>query len=105
MIGITQHNKRICVVLVIDDLEYGGAQRQVVELANNMDQDRFDVHVCTLSDYVPLGKQLRNSKDKLHTIVKKNKIDATVVPRLARLLKSLNADIVHSYLFAATIAS
>lgn len=97
--------KRICAVLVIDDLEYGGAQRQVIELANNMDQDRFDVHVCTLSDYVPLGKQLRNSKDRLHTVVKKNKVDFTVVPRLARLLKSLNADIVHSYLFSADIAS
>lgn len=26
-------NDRICVVLVVDDLEYGGTQRQVVELA------------------------------------------------------------------------
>ena len=95
---------RICVVLVIDDLEYGGAQRQVIELANNMDQDRFDVHVCTLSDYVPLGSQLTDSERKLHTVVKKNKVDFTVVPRLARLLKSLNADIVHSYLFSADIA-
>ena len=98
-------NRRICVVLVIDDLEYGGAQRQVVELANNLDRDRFDVHVCTLSDYVPLGSQLRNAKLRLHTIVKKNKVDFTIVPRLVRLLKSLDADIVHSYLFAADIAS
>jgi glycosyltransferase involved in cell wall biosynthesis len=98
-------NTRICVVLVIDDLEYGGAQRQVVELANNMDRERFDVHVCTLSDYVPLGKQLRDSERRLHIVVKKNKVDFTVVPRLARLLKSLRADIVHSYLFSADIAS
>jgi glycosyltransferase involved in cell wall biosynthesis len=98
-------NRRICVVLVIDDLEYGGAQRQVVELANNMDRNRFDVHVCTLSNYVPLGSQLRDSERKLHIIVKKNKVDFTVVPRLACLLKSLNADIVHSYLFSADIAS
>jgi glycosyltransferase involved in cell wall biosynthesis len=98
-------DERICVVLVIDDLEYGGAQRQVIELANNMDQGRFDVHVCTLSDYVPLGSQLRDSEHRLHTIVKKNKVDVTVVLRLARLLKSLSADIVQSYLFAPDIAS
>ncbi len=97
--------RQICVVLVIDDLGYGGAERQVVELANNMDPDRFDVHVCTLSDNVPLGSKLRNSERRLHTIVKKNKVDFTVVPRLARLLKSLNADIVHSFLFSADIAS
>ena len=98
-------NKRICVVLVIDDLGYGGTERQVVQLANSMDQERFDVHVCTLSNHVPLGKQLRDAERKLHTIVKKNRVDFTVVPRLARLLKSLNADIVHSYLFSADIAS
>ena len=50
----------ICVVLVIDDLEYGGAQRQVIELANNINRERFDIHVCTLSDYIPLGSQLRD---------------------------------------------
>ena len=84
-------NELICVVLVIDDLEYGGAQRQVIELANNMNRDLFDVHVCTLSNYVPLGKQLKDSERRLHTIVKMNKVDFTVVPRLARLLKLLNA--------------
>ena len=95
----------ICVVLVIDDLEYGGAQRQVLELTNNMDPTRFDVHVCTLSDYVPLGEQLREADRRLHVIVKKNKVDITVVPRLAQLLRSLEADIVHSYLFSADIAA
>jgi len=98
-------NKPICVVLVIDDLEYGGAQRQVVSLANSMDSDRFDVHVCALSSYVPLSKDLRDSEHRLHTVPKMQKFDFTVVPRLARLLKNLNADVVHSYLFSADIAT
>ena len=82
-------DERIRVVLVIDDLEYGGAQRQVVELANNMDRDRFDVHVCTLSNYVPLGSQLRDAERRLHTVVKRNKVDFTVVPRLVSMPISL----------------
>jgi len=102
---MTVQMQQVSVVLVIDDLEFGGAQRQVVELANNMDPDRFDVHVCTLSDYVPLGSQLRDSATRLHTIVKKHRMDFGVVPRLARLLRTLDADIVHSYLFSADIAS
>lgn len=93
------------VLLVIDDLEYGGAQRQVVELANGLDGNRVDVHVCTLSDYVPLGDQLRDSRRRLHIIEKKSKVDWTVVPRLSRLLRSLKVDVVHSYLFGADIAS
>ena len=95
----------ICVVLVIDDLEYGGAQRQVIELANNIDIEHFNVHICTLSDYIPLGNQLRDVNVRLHIIKKLNKVDFTVVPRLVKLLKFLNADIVHSFLFASDIAS
>jgi len=102
---MTVQMEHVSVVLVIDDLEYGGAQRQVVELANNIDAERFDVHVCTLSDYVPLGSQLRDSENRLHTIVKKHKMDFGVALRLAHLLRTLQADIVHSYLFSADIAS
>ena len=42
---------RETVVLVISDLEFGGAQRQVVELANNLDPTRFQAYVCVLADY------------------------------------------------------
>jgi hypothetical protein len=51
-------DKKITVVIVISNLEYGGAQRQVVELANNIDTDCFDLHICSLSDYVPLSALL-----------------------------------------------
>lgn len=93
------------IVLVISNLEYGGAQRQVVELANNMDASRFDVHVCSLSSYVPLADRLRHRDRRLHIIAKKWKFDITVVPRLVRLLRRLRADVVHGYLFDAEIAA
>lgn len=96
---------RICVVLVVDDLGYGGAERQVVELANNMDCGRFDVHVCALSDNVPLSHTLVDAEHRLHVIRKRNNCDITIVPRLARLLRNLNADVVHGFLFSAEIAS
>jgi len=92
------------VVLVIDNLEYGGAQRQVVELANHIDPSRFDIHICSLSEYVPLAERMVDSERRLHVITKRWKYDVTVVPRLAMLLHRLKADIVHGYLFAAEIA-
>jgi len=95
----------IRVLLVIDDFEYGGAQRQVVELANGLDPARFDVHVCALSEYVPLAQGLRDRERRLHVIPKRCTVDFTVVPRLARLLRRLRADIAHSYLFSADIAA
>lgn len=95
----------IGVLQVISNLEYGGAQRQVIELANNLDERRFDVHVCSLSDYVPLGAMLRDAERRLHIIRKRAKYDLTVVPRLARLLRRLGTRVVHGYLFDAEIAS
>ncbi len=93
------------IVLLISSLEYGGAQRQVVELANSMDPDLFDVHVCSLSDYVPLGERLRDRQRRLHIIRKRFKFDLSVVPRLAILLRTLRADVVHGFLFDAEIAA
>jgi glycosyltransferase involved in cell wall biosynthesis len=93
------------IVLVISNLEYGGAQGQVVQLANHIDPYRFDVHICSLSDYVPLANQMVDPGRRLHIITKKWKYDVTVVPRLAILLHRLKADIVHGYLFDAEIAA
>lgn len=105
MIKKRKPTKRICVVLVVDDLGYGGAERQVVELANNIDRNRFDIHICTLSYHQPLQNQLKNLENNLHIIERKIRFDFTVVPRLAYLLRTLKADIVHGYLFSAEIAS
>lgn len=96
---------RINVLLLISTLEYGGAQRQVIELANHLDPQRFNVAVCSLLDYVPLADQLRDREHRLHIVRKLYKLDFTVVPRLAMLCKQLRIDILHSYLFDADIAA
>jgi glycosyltransferase involved in cell wall biosynthesis len=97
--------KQPCVVLVVDDLGFGGAERQVVELANRMDPTVFDVHVCALSEHVPLSDMLIDARRRLHIIPKRSSLDFTLIPRLAHLLRALHADIVHGYLFRAEIAS
>ena len=97
--------RRIVVLKVIDDLGFGGAQRQVVEIANNLDPSRFDVHVCSLSRSVPLAVLLTNRSTQLHIVSKRGRFDATVISRLSGLLTSLGADLVHSYFFDADIAA
>lgn len=91
--------------MVISDLEFGGAQRQVVELANHMDPARFDLHVVALHDYTPLADSLRDAARRLHVIQRRGKFDFTVVTRLRALLKELGASVVHGYLFDAEIAA
>jgi glycosyltransferase involved in cell wall biosynthesis len=89
-------------MLLISNLEFGGAQRQVVELANHLDPARFEVHVGSLSDYLPLAEGLRCP---VHVVQKRWKYDLTVVPRLARLLRRLGVELIQSYLFDADVAA
>jgi glycosyltransferase involved in cell wall biosynthesis len=94
----------LTVVLVISNLEYGGAQRQVVEIANELSPRGFTVHVCSLSNYVPLASQLRAGRRQLHVIPKRWRFDISTVPRLATFLCRVRADVVHGFLFDAEIA-
>ncbi len=93
------------VLIVISDLEFGGAQRQVIELANHMERNEWKVYVCSLSDFVPLADSLKDRAKRLKIIRRKARFDFTVVFRLARLLCKYHVDIVQSYLFDADIAS
>jgi glycosyltransferase involved in cell wall biosynthesis len=92
------------VVLVISNLEYGGAQRQVVEIANGLPRRGFRVYVCSLSSYVPLASHLRAESQQLRVIRKRWKFDVSTVPRLAAFLRRVGADAVHGFLFDANIA-
>ena len=95
----------VSVVLVISNLEYGGAQRQVVEIANQLPQCGFTVHVCSLSSYVPLGAHLHARPHQLRIIPKRWKFDLLIVLRLAAFLRQVQADVVHGFLFDANIAA
>jgi glycosyltransferase involved in cell wall biosynthesis len=92
-------------LLVISNLEYGGAQRQVVDLANSLNASGIEAHVCSLSDYVPLASGLWNASSRLHVLNKRGTFDFTVVYRLAELIGRIHADVVHAFLLDAEIAA
>ena len=89
---------------MISNLEFGGAQQQIVALMNNIDQDTHEVHLVCLSDFIPLAEKLQVPEARLHILKKRWKYDVTVPVRLARLLRKIDADIVHGFLFDAEIA-
>ncbi len=101
--ALRRAGRPVSVVLVISNLEYGGAQRQVVEIANELPLRGFTVRVCSLSSYVPLAAQLRRRQTTLCIIPKRSKFDITVVPRLTAFLRRAQADVVHGFLFDANI--
>lgn len=104
-IGTTTHNAQaIRVALVISNLEFGGAQRQLVELVNASRE--LDVHyrLVAMSNVNPLAEQLHDP-DVLRVVEKRSRFDVSVVPRLARLLRDERTDLVHGFLFDAEMAA
>lgn len=95
---------RVPVMLLISSLEHGGAERQVVELANALDEKRFEVTVCSLSEHVPLAAGLRDADQRLVLVPRKRKYDAGVVWRLAKLMRERRIHLVHCFLFDAEMA-
>ncbi|MCB1691871.1 MAG: glycosyltransferase [Pseudomonadales bacterium] len=95
---------RTRILIVVSNLEYGGAQRQIVELVNNIDLTAYDVHIASLSDYVPLSTQVRREVP-VHITLKKSRFDFSVVFKLLDLVKQYDFQILHGYLFDAEIAT
>jgi glycosyltransferase involved in cell wall biosynthesis len=97
-------DRKLRAMLVISNLTFGGAERQVVEIANHLESKGLEVHVCILSEHAPLASRLKLPA-RLHKIPKAHKYDFSVVFALRRLIRQLNIDVVHGFLFDAEIAS
>ena len=96
---------RVPVLLVISSLEHGGAQRQVVQLANHLDPNRFEVHVCALSQVVSLAAGLRQPEVTAARDREAQPLRSLVLScALAELMRALGVRIAHAFLFDAEMA-
>ncbi len=96
---------KIKVAIVISNLGFGGAERQVVELCKHLDRSDFEVYLVSLSDHVPLSSELGGMSDCLWVIPKRSRFDFLVAMQLARFIRREGIDIVHGFLFDAEIAT
>jgi glycosyltransferase involved in cell wall biosynthesis len=92
------------IALVISDLAPGGAERQVLEIARNLDPARFRVLVVTLSTLVPLIDAEPALRDRLRIVAKRNRFDFTVPFRLAMLFRRERVVVAHAFLFDAELS-
>jgi glycosyltransferase involved in cell wall biosynthesis len=91
------------VLFTISDLDLGGAQKQVVELAKELVRHGNEVAIYTLNDCAPRAGDLEGTGVVLVIDQKKAKLDRQVLLRLRRFIKSWRADIVHGFLFDGDI--
>lgn len=101
----TGNGKPISVCLLISSLEFGGAERQVVEMVRSFDRKKVRPIVCSLSSEVPLARFLPGNREDLSIVEKRGKYDFTTVFRVAKLLRRERIDVVHAFLFDAEMVA
>lgn len=91
------------VLLLIDSLGSGGAQRQVVETALGLDASRFEVSILIYHDIRELGAALDDAGIEVTLLRKQGKFDLRFAFRLWRYLRRRRPHIVHSFLFIPNV--
>jgi glycosyltransferase involved in cell wall biosynthesis len=87
------------IAFLIRDLNYGGAQRQLVTLVKGLNKQSFDVTVLCFYPDGPLEKDLKDNGISLICLEKHERWDVLgFVWRLFRHLKDIQPDVLHGYL-------
>ena len=94
---------RVC--LLISSLEFGGAERQVIEMTRIFDRRIIDPLICTLSDKIPLVEGDPDIRALVHTVPKHSRFDLTTISRLASFLRKERVDVLHAFMFDSEIAA
>ena len=89
------------ILEIIPTLDRSGAEKQLVLLAASLPKDEFDVHVAVLTRTGPLEAELKASGVAYTLIGKRWKFDPFAYLRLKSLIRRLQPDLVHTWLFAA----
>ena len=93
------------VALVVHSLRFGGAERQVVQIARHLCKEKFKVFIFTFSDFTPLLDESDLPRESLVVIEKRSRFDVTVFSRLARELRKRRVDIAHGFLFDSELVT
>jgi glycosyltransferase involved in cell wall biosynthesis len=96
--------RRIKVLMLIDTLLAGGAERSLVGLATSLPAERFDVCVCaTRRNKGPLLEPLLAAGIRYETLDRTGRYDLAPFRRLSRLLREERFDVLHAHKFGSNL--
>lgn len=91
------------ILLLLTDLEIGGAPILARDLACRLAATGFDVAVACLAAEGPIAAELRNANIPTFPLGARNACDLRVIPRLAVLLRRYRPDVLHCFCVHANI--
>lgn len=97
--------KPIAILHLIDSLSVGGAERLILGLAERIDRERFQFHLCCLGSQ--RGNALQESFERLdipvHVLGSRNFYNLRAPLAVARYIRQHQIDIVHTHLTYADV--
>lgn len=98
-------DRPIPVALVITDLDVGGAERALVQLATRLDRRRWDASVITLMAEGPLAAELRAADVPATCLGVDRRRPLAAIRSLRAALAAVRPRLVQSFLFHANVAT
>jgi glycosyltransferase involved in cell wall biosynthesis len=89
------------ILHIIPTLDRGGAEKQLVLLAEGLPRNEFDLHVCALTRGGPRQAELQAAGVPVTVIGKRWKADPLAFWQLRKHIARLQPALVHTWLFAA----
>lgn len=98
---IIKRNK-IKILFIIDHLDSGGAQKQMIELIKGLNKKVFNIYVCSLDDNrKQLEPELKEINIPVFGLNQYGKFDLATLFSLYKFIKSKRFSLVHTYLFTS----
>lgn len=87
------------VLLAIEELSVGGAERIVIELANRLDRSVWEPHVLCLAKPGVLAAEVEHAP--VHCLDKRPGLDFSLPAKIRALVEKIRPDLVNSHLWTA----
>jgi glycosyltransferase involved in cell wall biosynthesis len=91
------------LLIITDEMEVGGTQRQIVELARHLDPNAYDVSLVYFRNRSTYVDDLREAGVNVTCIPKRWKVDPLFLYRLMRYLRQGEFDLVHAFSFSGEL--
>jgi glycosyltransferase involved in cell wall biosynthesis len=95
----------VAVALVITDLDVGGAERAMANLATRLDRGRWQPGVFCLGEEGPLAEVVRGADLPCECLGVSRRNPLQAIGRLARALRRFSPQLVQSFMFHANLAT
>lgn len=94
---------KIKLLIITDEMEIGGSQRQIVNILLNLDQSKYDLNLLYFRHNSILVDQLKRNGVNVININKRGKLDLIFIWKLVRLFKQGRFDVVHAFSFTGEL--